>query len=492
MPFSYSMHASEWPLFFHDQLIVGDSESPVAICTLWSLKESVADKIDSGSYSLIGNLYTADGINYIIRNVLANPVIRHIVLVGADLMRAGEALIELVGEGVGEDYRTKKTNAFIHRAIGKEELDLFRKNVAIHDLRKENAEGLGPLVSELNKTAKRERFCEPKAITAVEAPAEGLDTEDAVFRISGRSPSEVWLKALDTVMKFGEVKRTEYEIEQKELLDLVSVVEGDERALPAWLPINERDLHAYINGFFSASKPENVDYTYGERLFSYALPEGGQRSENELHGIINQIQLVEEKLRRNPYTRRAVAITWRHQKDFSSDNPPCLIEIVWSVKHNKLYQTATFRSHDIYGAWLLNIYGLRKLQKKMAMNIGVDTGSLMVVSVSAHIYKNNWKYASELIGRLYSGKRELVEVDKRGYFLVQVDAAKGEIVVKHKLNDARDSKYQFRGRRAEEIYRKIIHENLISRLDHAAYIGKELARAEAALKSGETFVQDAA
>ena len=446
------MQASEWPLFFHDQLIVGDSASPVAICTLWSLKESVVNKIDKSSYSLIGNLYTADGINYIIRNVLANPVIRHIVLVGADLMRAGEALIELVVDGVGEDYRTKRTNAFIHRAIGKEELDLFRKNVEIHDLRKENVEGLGSLVNELNKTAKRERFCEPKAITAVEAPAAGLDTEDNVFRISGKSPSEVWLKALDTVMKFGEVKTTEYEIEQKEVLDLVSVVEGDEKTLPTWLPISESDLHAYISGFFSASKPRNVDYTYGERLFSYALPAIGQQSEKELYGIINQIQIVEEKLRRNPHTRRAIAVTWKHQKDFSSDNPPCLIEIVWSVKHNRLYQTVTFRSHDIYGAWLLNIYGLRELQKNIAKNIGLVVGCLVVVSASAHIYKNNWGYASELVERLYSGKREPVEIDKRGYFLVQVDAARGEIVVKHKLNDARDSKYQFRGRRAVEIY----------------------------------------
>jgi tetrahydromethanopterin S-methyltransferase subunit A len=37
-----------------------------------------------------------------------------------------------------------------------------------------------------------------------------------------------------------------------------------------------------------------------------------------------------------------------------------------------------------------------------------------------------------------------------------------------------------------------IDRGLISRLDHAAYLGRELARAEESLRSGEPFVQDAA
>ncbi|HLD83998.1 MAG TPA: DUF4346 domain-containing protein [archaeon] len=36
------------------------------------------------------------------------------------------------------------------------------------------------------------------------------------------------------------------------------------------------------------------------------------------------------------------------------------------------------------------------------------------------------------------------------------------------------------------------HENLFSRYDHAAYIGHELARAEACLNSGKRYVQDEA
>lgn len=42
------------------------------------------------------------------------------------------------------------------------------------------------------------------------------------------------------------------------------------------------------------------------------------------------------------------------------------------------------------------------------------------------------------------------------------------------------------------LYSEVIGRELISRLDHAAYLGRELARAEASLRTGELFVQDAA
>ena len=48
------------------------------------------------------------------------------------------------------------------------------------------------------------------------------------------------------------------------------------------------------------------------------------------------------------------------------------------------------------------------------------------------------------------------------------------------------------GRTAAELYMTAIDCKLVSRLDHAAYLGRELARAEHALASGEPYVQDAA
>ena len=48
------------------------------------------------------------------------------------------------------------------------------------------------------------------------------------------------------------------------------------------------------------------------------------------------------------------------------------------------------------------------------------------------------------------------------------------------------------GANAAELYSPAIEQRLVSRLDHAAYLGRELARAEGALRSGRPYVQDTA
>jgi tetrahydromethanopterin S-methyltransferase subunit A len=81
--------------------------------------------------------------------------------------------------------------------------------------------------------------------------------------------------------------------------------------------------------------------------------------------------------------------------------------------------------------------------------------------------------------------------DPAGYFVVYVDRARGILSLEHYRNDGLlDTVIE--GGTAAELYTAAIDRRLLSRLDHAAYLGRELARAEQSLKSGELFVQDAA
>ena len=49
-----------------------------------------------------------------------------------------------------------------------------------------------------------------------------------------------------------------------------------------------------------------------------------------------------------------------------------------------------------------------------------------------------------------------------------------------------------KGKTADAIYSKIIELGLVSREDHAAYLGGELAKAEIALRTGKEYIQDKA
>ena len=86
--------------------------------------------------------------------------------------------------------------------------------------------------------------------------------------------------------------------------------------------------------------------------------------------------------------------------------------------------------------------------------------------------------------------RRLVS-DPAGYLVVYVDRARGCIAVEHYTNQGvLDCVVE--GTTPAALYSEIIARGLLSRLDHAAYLGRELARAERSLATGETYVQDRA
>jgi tetrahydromethanopterin S-methyltransferase subunit A len=81
--------------------------------------------------------------------------------------------------------------------------------------------------------------------------------------------------------------------------------------------------------------------------------------------------------------------------------------------------------------------------------------------------------------------------DPAGYFVIYVDRRRQRLSLEHYCTDGvLDAIIE--GRTAAELYAPAIARGLVSRLDHAAYLGRELTRAERALASGEHFVQDSA
>jgi len=79
--------------------------------------------------------------------------------------------------------------------------------------------------------------------------------------------------------------------------------------------------------------------------------------------------------------------------------------------------------------------------------------------------------------------------DPKGYFLIRVNEKKKRI-------EAGFCTYQHEivkmvhGTGAIEIYNTIIRKKMISRLEHAAYLGKELYKAELALKYSKRYRQE--
>jgi tetrahydromethanopterin S-methyltransferase subunit A len=87
--------------------------------------------------------------------------------------------------------------------------------------------------------------------------------------------------------------------------------------------------------------------------------------------------------------------------------------------------------------------------------------------------------------------RDVVQLDKAGYFVIVPLAARGVITVEHYAYNHTLLRV-IEGTTARALYRMLIANGWVSELSHAAYLGKELTRAECALIHGDKYVQDGA
>ena len=117
------------------------------------------------------------------------------------------------------------------------------------------------------------------------------------------------------------------------------------------------------------------------------------------------------------------------------------------------------------------------------------------LGITAFQYKTKQEYPKyvsfdEPIKQIYFKDQPAI-MDPKGYFKIYIDEKKNRIMITHFNNSVnfKDATLTFAGDNAESLYKTIIKTGLVSRLDHAAYLGKELVKAELALKLGIPYSQ---
>ncbi|NWJ98582.1 MAG: DUF4346 domain-containing protein [Chloroflexi bacterium] len=84
--------------------VVGNPESPVAVCALSST--ALIDQLNHRQAAIIGRVYTPNlGIENMIKNVVSNPRLRYLVLCGKEspVFKVGDAVLKLCTNGLDEN-----------------------------------------------------------------------------------------------------------------------------------------------------------------------------------------------------------------------------------------------------------------------------------------------------------------------------------------------------------------------------------------------------
>jgi len=477
---------SNWPVYFKEKLIIGNPDAEIGIVCLWTPVTAICDQIDKNLFALAGQLYSKEGINYLLRNILANPKIRLLIICGEERIGSGQALMNLIDKGVNPENQIMETEfAQIHQEIPAQAINLFRQNVKYINL-------IGTyqgneIIKHLKSSQQQNKpWAEPQIFPEAKIEFDGImPTDQSVFKIRTKYAGQAWLEILKKIMKFGTIRESFHGNNCKELFNIATVITDEDptnfKIFP-YFQITKDDIKGYLPKFMTGDKG-TADYTYGERLWNFP-------NINDQNFKYNQVEdVIIDYLSRYP-TDRAAYATILGVQDHTAKSSPCMTFLQATNVDSKLDLTAYFRSHDIFGGWLLNAFGLRTLQKHIADKLNWPLGNLTIYSNCAHIYDNNWQLAQEIIKKY--GQELDCTSDPRGYLIISLDNQ--EIVAKHVSPNGKFLQEFRQNGLAEKatikLYNQLVLADVISLIPHALDVGAEIQKAEIAIKQGLNYTQD--
>jgi len=132
------------------------------------------------------------------------------------------------------------------------------------------------------------------------------------------------------------------------------------------------------------------------------------------------------------------------------------------------------------------------LAKKRA-SVPKDLGIDLLILKDKRSHEEPYNATIEQNTNVIAATKEIMppELDRVGMFIISVDRKNDDIIAALFTDTSTNKPINIiKGKNAIDIYNKIIQLGLVTRLDHAAYLGCELTKAEIALKTGKNFIQD--
>ena len=530
-----------WPVAVRDRIAFPSpnelriTDSNVAVTFLWTMRDAVVPFLEKQNLAIATNFYTPAGLGGMIRNILGNPFIRYIIILGEEYSSRAEgdkiseitsanAIRAFFEKGINNERKINgfENSFYLDKNIPLEIVEKIRQNVKLIDLNKEMPNSnLQEKIKEANKLMKtlekKNVFLEEPLTFSCEKESNSFPYEEGPIIIHGRNIPDAWIKMIYNIYRYGKKNLMNANTDRwvKEINNMVVVVHNpqdmDLSINPFLIPLTEEKIEAYQKEILSSLLPEGKAYTYGNKLRAYYYPSAEEIKKlinskdyknfefgkgewldedivyKDYFCEINQIEEIINVLKRDLYSKACVAITWHPADELmrKHKSSPCLIFIQVIVQDEKLNLTVFFRSHDMTQGWPENAYGCAAIQKEIANAINVDAGILTIISGSAQIYNNYYKQVEEMLNKYHKITRSCS--DKRGNYLIKIEDNEIKVTLAHPETGAELEKYS--GKTAYELRDKIA--NLCS-LDtaHAIYLGTELMKAENCLKNNIPYEQD--
>jgi len=486
-------------LYYQDRLKIVNPEGDVAITTLWSKVESAHQILEEAGVDLapdssrigpIANLY-GNGLPQMLRNLLWNPQLRHIVILGKNLSGSREWILNFFEHGLEEveflgakAFRIRNTTRTIDGCVQPQSFPHIPGFTVLGDVGdpatkaglKAFFDGLPP------QQACEDARVEPPPIP--EPVVSRFPSEPRSHTIVRDTPMEAWSELIFRLVRFGHrntVAKKSGPESRLELQNLKIIIEQPREEADDILQrygFSLEKFQGYQQRILDPNKPADLAYTYGNRLRGY-FPN------------VDSLEIAGNRLKEKPESRHAYIALWDNARDLpEGTDTPCFVSAFFRKFEDKLTLTATFRSHNAMEAWPENVYGLIAIQRFVAEKAGMEPGPLTVFSHSISVDVSSLEKARKIATSKESDEvhdpatgKLGPRMDPNGAFTTTFDRATWEIVVEHSFDGMKLNEY--RGKSAEEIERQLGRDVALSEISHALYLGREIARKEFEMKAAK-------
>jgi len=484
------------PLHFGDRLTVINPQGAIGVVTLWSRVDYVMARFlqagvdldeETSPVAVFGTLY-GNGLRELLRNLLFNPQIQVLLICGHDRSGSRQELINFFDLGLEPmasslvRYRSPEPGLAVAPARIRRTRRILDDLVRLDRfLNPPQLVWLGDPQDEATLTRLREFFADwqpPPSHEGVrqEVPLPEVELEYFPSNPRGHlivrdTPLAAWKEMLYLLTRFGHrvtlKKGDRLELQHVKVVVEKPRFEGEEQLRAAHL--DPERLRRYQGDILRGELRPDETYHYGHRLRTY-------------FGL-DTLAACAARLQADLEDRKSYVALWDTAHDLTvPEGRPCLASLFFRKFEGKLTLSAAFRTHNAMDAWLLNLYGLMAIQTWVAQRVGLPSGAIVVVSHSLGLDPRELDRALMIIGK----RPFKVRLDPMGHFRVTLD--EGEIIVEHRFEDVTLKEY--RGKTAASLQHQIARDAALSDINHAIYLGRQLAKAEMALKDGREFVQD--
>ncbi len=440
----------------------------VAICCSLTEQGQFSAGQSDNRIAFVAPLDSRSDLEWLLRGLHLYPNIRHLVLCGKDQRTAGKALLALWNIGLDANGQIPGARGRLSAELDSAAVDALRDAVQVSDLRGKGPDDVDRSIRDLaEQDVSRQR--EPQELPNPKIPDRDVFlSRKTSFPIFSSDVGDSWLQLLNLALKIGTDKQSAGGERFAEALNAMVTIEtpvledGEQKALgfPGYFDFNANDFERFNLSF------------YAEKL---------------LNGDgVDQLEAVCNRLKKSLDTRSGTMVFLEPDDLATMTLTPDLISATFNVIDEKLYGSFVLRSTDIYTDWPLEAMVLTDLQRKIAVRLGLETGSYTFIIHSAQLYDRDWDRSQCVLDEFF--KRPLpLHVDPSGVFLFGSDSGKARAMLLN--HDASKIMWEDAFGDPEDLSWYIVDTMPWLLPQHIRYVGQECASLMRAMQDKECYLQ---